>query len=144
VYPVGLTTVIFTVTDVNGNTNTCSLDVTVNDTENPDIVCPSNVVVSTDPGLCEAAIVIPPLVNSDECGASIVNDYNANGANASDTYPPGVTTVSYVVTDVHGNSSTCSFTVTVNDNQVPIITCASDQPVTTDADSCFYTHSGWV
>ena len=50
----GVTTVTWTVTDTSGNTNTCAQTVTVNDTEPPTILCPSNIVVSTDPGTCSA------------------------------------------------------------------------------------------
>ena len=39
-YPVGTTTVIWTVTDIYGNTNNCNQDITVTDNENPTITCP--------------------------------------------------------------------------------------------------------
>jgi len=37
------------------------------------------------------------------------------------TFPLGVTTITYVVTDASNNTATCSFTVTVTDNQAPVI-----------------------
>src|SRR5688500_19783640 len=36
----------------------------------------------------------------------------------------------------------CSFDVTVEDEENPVISCVSDQPVTTNAGVCTYTHEG--
>jgi hypothetical protein len=55
----------------------------------------------------------------------------------------GTTTVTWTVTDGSGNTDVCSFTVTVEDNQDPVITCTvTDQTVDADTDLCTYTHSG--
>ncbi|MBK7130184.1 MAG: HYR domain-containing protein [Crocinitomicaceae bacterium] len=40
VFPIGTTTVTYEVTDASTNTNTCSFDVTVNDTQNPAMYLP--------------------------------------------------------------------------------------------------------
>ena len=56
----------------------------------------------------------------------------------------GVTTVTWTATDVVGNISTCSFNVTVNDAQNPIITsCGAigNQSVLADAGQCNYTQT---
>lgn len=42
------------------------------------------------------------------------------------TYPLGVTTNTFKVTDGVGLMSTCSFTVTVNDTEFPTISCPSN------------------
>ena len=47
-FVLGVTNVIWTVTDNSGNTATCEYTVTVNDNEDPTITCPTDVVVSTD------------------------------------------------------------------------------------------------
>ena len=52
------------------------------------------------------------------------------------TFPVGTTTNSFVATDGSGNTSTCSFTVIVNDNQPPSITCQSNFTVHSDPGSC--------
>ncbi len=54
----------------------------------------------------------------------------------------GVSTVTYTATDASGNTGTTSFTVTVNDNTVPVITCP-DTPInrSTDAGICTYTYT---
>ncbi|MBS1758837.1 MAG: S8 family serine peptidase, partial [Bacteroidetes bacterium] len=52
------------------------------------------------------------------------------------TFPVGTTTNTYKATDGAGNSSTCSFTVTVKDVQAPVITCPGNITATTPAGSC--------
>src|SRR5210317_1065226 len=120
VYPVGTTTVIWTVEDIHGNSDTCSMTVTVLDNEDPTITCPADVEVNSDPGLCEADVNIPlPTGVSDNCGVDTVyNDYTLTG-NASGTYPVGTTLVVWTVVDIYGNSDTCSMLVTVFDNEDP-------------------------
>ena len=44
VFPLGTTTNTFTVTDNNDNTASCSFTVTVEDTEDPTIECPDDIV----------------------------------------------------------------------------------------------------
>ena len=54
----------------------------------------------------------------------------------------GVTTVLWTAVDTFGNTTTCSFTVTVEDNQAPAISCPSSDTVSMDADECNYTIQG--
>ena len=135
-YPLGTTTVTWTVTDGSGNTANCSMDVTVTDTEDPSIACSADVAVNSDPGVCEALISIDPPTSSDNCSvASVVNDYNGT-SDASDTYPLGTTTVTWTVTDGSGNTANSSIDVTVTDNEAPVINCPADVAVNTDAGVC--------
>ena len=47
--------------------------------------------------------------------------------------------MTYTVTDDSGNTATCSFTITVEDNEDPTFTvCAADATVDTDPDVCTY------
>ncbi len=66
---------------------------------------------------------------------SITNNYN-NTADASGTYPVGVTNVVWTIVDCAGNSNTCNQTVTVVDNQNPVITCPANISVNNDAGQC--------
>ena len=130
-YALGDTDVIWTVTDGSGNTATCTQVVTVNDTEDPMITCPGDVVVDTDPGLCTATGVnLGTSVVSDNCSvASTVND-------GVEPYTLGSTDVIWTVTDGSGNTSTCTQVVTVNDTEDPMITCPADVVVDTDPGTC--------
>ncbi|WP_123912660.1 immunoglobulin-like domain-containing protein [Hanstruepera neustonica] len=137
-FPVGTTTVTWTVTDAAGNSTFCTQDVTVTDEEDPTINCPSDIVASTDPGLCNANVTIPFAVPDDNCSVvSISNDYNAGGADASGNYPIGTTTVTYTATDSAGRTTTCSFDVTVVNSQDPIITLNGANPQIFEACSTY-------
>jgi hypothetical protein len=125
-YPVGTTVVTWTVTDIHGNTSTCTQSITVTDDEAPSITCPfaafgDQLFRPANVGQCYATIVVPPAVTSDNCGvASVVNDFNGT-SNASGNYPVGITVVTWTVTDVHGNTSTCQDFILVIDNQKPVV-----------------------
>ncbi len=123
-FPSGVTANTFVVTDGSGNTATCSFTVTVNDTEAPSITCPANVVVSNDPGQC-AAIVTYSVSFNDNCAGATLNQ--TAGLASGSSFPSGVTANSFVVTDGSGNTATCSFTVTVNDTENPVVTCINIQ-----------------
>ncbi|MBP7462955.1 MAG: HYR domain-containing protein [Bacteroidales bacterium] len=130
-YPVGITTVIWTVQDVNGNTNTCEQTVTVNDTQLPAITCPDNISVNTDPDLCTASgIEIIEAEAADNCGIlSLVND-------AAEPYALGINIITWTAEDVNGNINTCQQTITVTDAQQPTIECPAGISQNTDADLC--------
>ena len=120
-YPVGTTTVTWTVTDIHGNTNTCTQNITVTDNEAPSITCAAAQTQTADEGVCNAAVTVVGPATGDNCGvASVTNSHN-NTANASGTYPVGTTTVTWTVTDIHGNTNTCTQNITVTDNEAPVI-----------------------
>ena len=130
-YPVGTTTVTWTVTDGSGNTASCTQTVTIADNENPTITCPANVTVNTNSGVCEATgVSLGTPATADNCTvASTVN-------NASEPYALGATTVTWTVTDGSGNTATCPQTVTVEDNEGPTISCPANVTVNTNAGVC--------
>lgn len=121
VFPVGTNTVVWTVTDIHGNSNTCAQTVIILDTENPTIACPANIVIAADPGVCSATLSLGAPVVGDNCG---VAGYT-NNAVSQTVFPVGVTSVTWTVTDIHGNSNSCVQTVTVLDNQLPQLTMGS-------------------
>jgi gliding motility-associated-like protein len=91
----------------------------VNDTENPVIAgCPSNITLSNDPGSCDAVVTWIAPAATDNCNiASFTSNFNPG-----DVFPLGTSTVSYTAVDDAGNTVTCSFDVTVNDTENPVIT----------------------
>jgi gliding motility-associated-like protein len=110
-YPVDTTMVIWTVTDISGNISTCEQTIIVIDNEAPVIVCPDDV------NYCGDLVPVDQPVVSDNCAVDfIVNDWNdtddASGT-ADKPYPLDSTVVVvWTVTDIHGNTNTCSMTVT--------------------------------
>jgi hypothetical protein len=131
-FPVGTTTVNCTASNGCGIA-TCSFTVTVIDTQPPSANCPANIVVTNAPGQCGAVVNFTLPSNTDNCGVS-----NAVATPPSGSFfPVGTTTVTVMVTDIHGNTNSCSFTVTVNDTQPPVIQCPTNLIVTVPAEmSC--------
>ncbi|MHC1731873.1 MAG: gliding motility-associated C-terminal domain-containing protein [Bacteroidales bacterium] len=93
-------------------------NVTVNIEDNdPPVItgCPANITVNNAPGACSATVtwIVPvstaPMISTHLSGA---------------TCPVGVTTVTYTSTDADGMVSTCIFTVTVNDSELPVVSCS--------------------
>jgi hypothetical protein len=105
---VGVNAVTLTVTDVNGNVSTCLGEVTVVDNLAPVVSCPQNINVTPSRENCNPAIYWEPAVASDNCSATLTSTHNPG-----DAFPVGTTTVTYTATDPSGNSTSCSFTVTV-------------------------------
>src|SRR6185295_2098583 len=131
-FPVGVTTVTNTTTDASGNTSRCTFTVTVTDNQNPAITCPGNRVLTADPGRCSRSNVTFAVSAADNCSVTNLVSSMASGS----TFPVGVTTVTNIATDASGNTSSCSFTVTVTDNQNPGITCPGNLVVTADPGRC--------
>ena len=147
-FPVGVTTVTYTVSDAAGNQDVCTFSVTVVDNEVPVINCPANITDVTDPGVCTASVTVPDESKSDNCliavlrwemtGATIATS-PLTGLNKIGTYSfnQGITNITYTVEDAAGNTANCTFTVTVNDGQDPVINgCPSNIVQSNDAGSC--------
>ena len=112
VFPVGTTTVTCIATDASGNADTCSFNVTVNDTEAPVATCPADITVSNDPGQCSAVVTFSASA-TDDCSAASISCRPASGS----VFPVGTTTVTCIATDASGNANTCTFNITVNDTE---------------------------
>ena len=118
----------------------------------PSITCPANITVSTAPGYCTRVVNnIDPVVVPSNAGLSysISGPLSGNyaGSASGTSFPKGVSTITYSLPDYPG--VTCSFTVTVVDNEPPVIscplnlslTCAKDVPplylsIATAVDNC--------
>jgi hypothetical protein len=132
-FNVGVNTVTFTATNSEG-TATCSFTVTVIDNQPPVIVCPEDKVVNAVPGTCKSATVPFTIIVTEGCRIKVSASSGTNGVsweinggtnmefNGGLGFPVGINTVSVTAADASGNTSTCSFTVTVNDVEKPVIT----------------------
>ncbi|MEO1434142.1 MAG: choice-of-anchor Q domain-containing protein [Bacteroidota bacterium] len=124
---VGDNQVVLTVTDNLGSTATCTATVTVVDDSVPQIMCPMNVFTTN----CTGIISIQSPGVTALCGIqSLTNDYNGSN-DASDQYPEGTTTVTWTLVDVNGQTTQCSFNVTVTNTLQPFLPdgtlpCAGD------------------
>jgi len=149
-FNLGDTTVTWIVTDNEGNTDTCSFIVTVEDNQAPEISCTVNQLADADLDECSYihSGTAWDATATDNCTIDSVT-YELSGATTGNgtsldgvEFNVGETTVNWTVTDESGNTSVCSFTVTVEDNQAPEIICTSNQTVDVSTDDCSYLHSG--
>ncbi len=109
-YNKGVTMVSCTATDDSGNFKKCTFKVTVKDNQMPTIFCPPNKVVSAP--FCDGGANVtfdPPLI-SDNCPMASYTCTHASG----DFFPCGTTVVMCTVTDMFGNTNSCTFNITVN------------------------------
>ena len=127
-FPVGLTTNVYRVTDTAGNFSTCSFYVLVNDVESPTITCPSDTVEPYDQN-CE--FTVPDysnlLIYSDNCGIEIIDQIPAEGTIVNYDFE-----TFFTITDSSGNSKGCSYNISLYDLDVPDIVCPSDQDLMLD------------
>lgn len=84
-------------------------------------VCPENIVANADAGLCAKTGVTWTVPTADGCVIQAVNDVPASGS----TFNVGVTPVVRKVKDAEGQTNTCGFTVTIIDNQPPVISAVA-------------------
>ncbi|HEX2899641.1 MAG TPA: HYR domain-containing protein, partial [Bacteroidia bacterium] len=114
----GANTATLTVTDINGNSSTCSATVTVVDLVAPAIICPANQTLTAGSN-CEAAATWTAPSATDNCSMQSVTGSDTSGT----SFPIGINTVTYTATDGSGNTNTCTFTITVNGS--PLIVTAT-------------------
>lgn len=104
-------------TDVCGSFAQCTQIISVNDQTAPVIICPSNIAAATPIGSCTAVITFTPTA-TDNCGGVVtITSVPASGS----VFAMGTTPVTVTAVDACGNSSTCTFNVTVTDGQLPVI-----------------------
>ena len=123
-FTVGTTAVSIEATDVFGNVSNCSFNVTVIDDQLPEISCPSDIEQSNTINQCSAIVDYEEPVANDNCPNVMVE--LQSGFAPESTFPVGTTAVVYKAIDDTGNENTCSFNVTVIDDQLPEISCPTD------------------
>ena len=86
----------------------------------PSISCPFNATLTTGPFDCAAMHAYNVTASDDEPGWTLTQ---TAGLPSGSNFPVGNTVNAFLVTDVDGNSATCSFTVTVKDYTPPVAIC---------------------
>lgn len=143
VFPLGTTTVIWTVTDINGGTANCQYDIVIVDNQNPIVSnCPSDVSQISNSDVCYYSFNPSEPVFTDNC---LVNSITwvmtgattASGVDEINTtnFNVGTTTIIYTAEDTSGNTTNCSFSINITDTQEPVISnFPADKTVNTSAD----------
>ncbi len=121
-FPIGQTTVTWTATDAAGNKTTAKQFVIVEDKEAPVLVAPSNLTVSTNPGVNFATGVnLGNASGYDNSGEAVQIGNVAPGV-----YQLGQNQVIWNITDAYGNTATGIQIITVVDTEKPVIAGASN------------------
>jgi hypothetical protein len=125
VLPFGTTTVTVTAADGHGNSSSKTFTVTVQDKTAPTVVAPNITMEAT--GSTGRAVTFAPTITDAGGLASVVYSIPSGSV-----FAIGTTTVKITATDLHGNVTIKTFTVTVVDTTPPSFTFVSpDVTVTT-------------
>ncbi|MEO2128044.1 MAG: LamG-like jellyroll fold domain-containing protein [Christiangramia sp.] len=129
---VGNNSVTLTVTDVNGNAASASATVVVEDNIAPTVQT-QNITIYLDAN-GQASITASDIDNSssDNCG---IASYSLSQENF-DCSDVGANTISLTVSDENGNADTVNATVTVVDDEIPVINAVSDITENNDPGAC--------
>ncbi|WP_282148059.1 HYR domain-containing protein [Algibacter lectus] len=116
---IGDNTVELTVTDINGNSATCTTTVTVEDNIAPTVICQDIVVQLNSSGIATITAENVDNGSNDTC-TNITLSVSETSFDCSNV---GANTVTLTAVDAYGNEATCDATVTVEDNVAPVIAC---------------------
>jgi CSLREA domain-containing protein len=123
-FPKGTTTVTCTTT----TGPSCSFTVTVNDTQPPALTCPSNITTTTSSPCSVVAYTTPAA--GDNCSVTVTCTPPSGTC-----FSVGATTVTCTASD-GANTSSCTFTVTVNQTQPCTLTCPANLTRPNDPGQC--------
>jgi len=121
--------------NANGTASGCTIwSFNKSDVQAPSITCPASVTINNTTNLCSGVVTYGSITATDNCTAPSI--ILLSGPASASVQPVGVYTIVYRATDAAGNSSTCSFSATVRDVQVPTITCPANIVKNTDPNLC--------
>ncbi|MCU0395663.1 MAG: carbohydrate binding domain-containing protein [Chitinophagaceae bacterium] len=90
------------------------------------LICPKDFVVTTDPGSCGAFVYYAMPFIQNPCGYAMV--YQTKGLPSGAFFPTGTHWIEFAAYSYYGLTATCSFSITVEDKEAPVITQVSAQP----------------
>jgi len=129
-FEIGTSEVIVVATDAAGLSDTMRFDVTVIDSEPPQLNDMPDLEIGNDPGQC-GAVVFFEIGATDNCSPFIVNCVPPSGSYLE----LGEHTINAIVTDGVGLADTGSFSITVLDTESPQVLCPADVEVENDPDT---------
>ncbi len=118
-----------------GTTAECTEIVVVLDDEPPVANCPDNITVKNDLGVCGAEVSYISPEGTDNCSGDVTVE-QISGLGIGALFPIGTTTEEYELTDANGNKANCSFMITVEDKEAPVISCTDDIETNNDEGEC--------
>ncbi|MCA1752332.1 MAG: HYR domain-containing protein, partial [Flavobacteriales bacterium] len=134
-FPVGVTQMTFTVSNDEGDTNSCTFFVIVEDQEDPVFDCPDDITVDAAENECSAIVTFDLPDATDNCGEPSV--FQFGGLPSGSAFPAGENSVDFQALDAEGNSAFCRVVINVIDISAPVIDCPDDivVEVTDDCDA---------
>jgi hypothetical protein len=137
-FPVGTTSVTWTVVDLSGNSTQCTITIVVEDTENPVFVnCPNTTFTIGVDADCESGIIWSIPIAEDNCDiASVIETTPTPGPYYGQPLAPGTYDIQYTATDIYDNTAICNFTIIVEDDSDPLLVCPPNFTVGTDTGVC--------
>ncbi|MEX2483293.1 MAG: HYR domain-containing protein [Brumimicrobium sp.] len=119
----GAEVIEITLTDENGNSTTCNVNVTPDDTIPPSVTCPADQFVSNGTDCDYEIDDFTTLANaSDNCTNVTLTQIPSPGTEIG----TGLHMVEIIATDGVGNTDTCTFELEVTESISPTIDCSSD------------------
>ena len=114
IFPVGETTVTWTVVDGSDNSSTADQIITIVDTTKPALSIPKDQIV-------EASSLQDTLVEIGQARAHDITGISSIVHNAPNVFPLGSTLIAWTATDNHGNTTTAYQRITIVDSTSPTI-----------------------
>ena len=131
VYPLGTTEVSFVLSQNGQPADSCVSSVEVLDVEVPELVCPDDVIVDTDPDACLATGILPgEALASSTCGNVLVS------VDIPTSLEIGLNTIVHTAEADNGQTAQCEQIVEVLDANSPLIDCPDDLTVQVDSGQC--------
>lgn len=139
----GTILVTLKVTDEDNSSTTCTTEITIADKNAPTVnEIQNNITTPAEPGICGAKVNYTGPIFTDNCDGNQSGNLIA-GSPSGSNFPVGTTIVTYEYTDESGNNPVqSSFTVTVTDNEKPILNNTSNRNFTPNKSACEYLISG--
>lgn len=120
------------------NENTCfaySLPAILTlDSIKPEVICPNDITIIIADAFCNYLFAIRPrpLSIDDECGHNESTTRRSDNKQATEPYPLGLTTVTFLVPDKSGNLGQCSYNITIQNNSITKIPCKAEEIIYLD------------
>ncbi|MCB0478749.1 MAG: HYR domain-containing protein [Crocinitomicaceae bacterium] len=127
----------FLVEDENGNSNSCSFNLTIVDTTSPSASCPGNQTVYVDNSCSYSIADFSSLLTvSDNCSSigNLLISQNPPAATILANHGT-IQNLDFTVTDEAGNTNQCAFNIILTDSTAPSISCPNDTNIYANA-SC--------
>ena len=128
----GITTVTCVAHDTSGNTASCNFQLSLLDTQPPNIQCPAMYIGSTSVNQSTGIVVFTEPSTalgtaSDNVAVTLVT---CTRLLSNTNFSLGLTTITCTAFDSSGNTASCSFGVNIVDNQKPVLTCPANMNYT--------------